>query len=48
MWSNMNGCSTLTSTEHPTVDTGLVRTSPSYIILTEELLLTPNGGNLQY
>ena len=48
MWSNMNGCSTLTSTEHPTVDTGLVSTSPSYITLTKELLLTHNGDNLQY
>ena len=47
----MNGCGTLTSTEHHTVDIndmGLVRTSPSDIRLTKELLPTPNGGNIQY
>ena len=44
----MNGCGTLTSTEHHTVDMELVRTSPSDIRLTKELLPTPNGGNIQY
>ena len=48
VWSIMNGSGTLTSTEHPTVDVGLVRTSPSNIRLTKELLPTPNGGNIQY
>ena len=47
VWSIMNECGTLTSTEHPTVDVGLVRTSPSDIRLTKELLPTP-GGNIQY
>ena len=36
----------LTSTEHSTVDVGLVRTSPSDIRLTKVLLLTPNGKNI--
>ena len=40
VWSIMNECGTLTSTEHPTVD------APSDIRLTKELLLTRNGGNI--
>ena len=43
---NNDGCGTLTSTEHPTVDMGLVRTSPSDIRLTKELLHTHNGDNI--